>query len=78
MITNLVVYYNTKLLLSGAESQKSKLGQQGCSSFWRVSWGIPLLAFSSFSRLPAFLGLGLHHCDSASLLTTPQKLPPSS
>ena len=30
MITVLVVYYNTELLSSASESQKSKLGQQSC------------------------------------------------
>ena len=69
----LVVYYNTELLSSASERQRSKLGQQSCvhlKGLVEKPWPFPTSWGCLCSSVP-----GRHHCDSASLPTSPQTLP---
>lgn len=68
-----MVYYNTELLSSASESQKSKLGQQSgarLEGLVEKPWPFPASRGCLCSSVP-----GPHHCDSASLPTSPQTLP---
>lgn len=72
MVTNLVALNNTNLLSYCSGHQKSNIKLSGLKSrccrtvflLWRFQGRILFLAFSSFQKLPAFLGLWPHPSSS--------------